>query len=178
MVDMQIPDFDTRVAILKNKCSDQHAMLPEDCLNLIAASVQSNARELEGKLIQVLQSLNSKKMEPSLENVRILLGKKNEDSIATLTPKQVIVKVCEYFKIKQTDLIGPKRVKGLVLPRHLAMHILSEQLRLTVEKIGEILGGRDHTTVMHGRDKIKKLISTDREVQRISIEVKQMLSTG
>jgi len=74
-------------------------------------------------------------------------------------------------------LIGPKRIKGLVLPRHITMHILSEQLNLTVEKIGEILGGRDHTTVMHGRDKIKRLISTDIEIQRITDEVRQRLST-
>lgn len=177
MVDMQIPDFDTRVAILKNKCLEQRTHLSEDCLNLIAASVESNARELEGKLIQVLQSLKTKAREPNLENIRILLGKKSEDSIAALSPKQVIVKVCEYFNIKQTDLIGPKRVKDLVLPRHLVMHILSEQLKLTVERVGEILGGRDHTTVMHGRDKIKKLILTDREIQRVSIELKQRLST-
>ncbi len=176
MVDMQIPDFDTRVAILKNKCLEQRTTLPEDCLNLIAASVESNARELEGKLTQVLQALNSKHQEPTLENIRTLLGKKNEDAIATLSPKQVIVTVCEYFNIKQVDLTGPKRVKELVLPRHLVMHILAEQLKLPVEKIGEILGGRDHTTVMHGRDKIKRLIITDREVQRISIEVKQRLT--
>lgn len=178
MVDMQIPDFDTRVAILKNKCFEQHASLPEDCLNLIAASVESNARELEGKLIQVLQSLKTKTQEPTLENVRALLGKKSEDTIATLSPSQVMLKVCEYFNIKQTDLIGPKRFKELVLPRHLVMHILSEHLNLTVEKIGDILGGRDHTTVMHGRDKIKKLILTDREIQRVSIEIKQRLSTS
>ncbi|KAF0193915.1 MAG: chromosomal replication initiator protein, partial [bacterium] len=75
------------------------------------------------------------------------------------------------------DLIGPKRQKELVLPRHLTMYILSEELGLTVEKIGEILGGRDHTTVMHGRDKIKQLIVSDRETQRILIETKQSLST-
>ncbi len=176
MVDMQIPDFDTRVAILKNKCLEQHMVLPEDCLNLIADSVHSNARELEGKLTQVLQSLNSKHQEPTLENIRVLLGKKNEDDIATLTPKQIMLVVCEYFNIKQTDLTGPRRQKELVLPRHIVMHILSEQLKLPVEKIGEILGGRDHTTVMHGRDKIKRLIVTDREVQRTLIEVKQRLS--
>ncbi len=176
MVDMQIPDFDTRVAILKNKCLEQHAVLPEDCLNLIAASVESNARELEGKLTQVLQALNSKHQEPTLENIRILLGKKNEDAITALSPKQVIMTVCEYFNIKQTDLLGPKRIKELVLPRHLVMHILAEQLKLPVERIGEILGGRDHTTVMHGRDKIKRLIATDREIQRMSIEVRQKLA--
>ena len=177
MVDMQVPDFDTRVAILKTKCSEQHFFMSEECLHLIAQSVQSNARELEGKFIQVLQSLKTKGLEPSLENIRVLLNRKDESDIVNLSPKQVLIKVCDYFNIKQSDLIGPKRIKSLVLPRHITMHILSEQLRLTVEKIGEILGGRDHTTVMHGRDKIKKLMLTDREVQRITAEVRQRLST-
>ena len=70
-----------------------------------------------------------------------------------------------------------KRQKGLVLPRHIVMFILSEQLNLTVERIGEILGGRDHTTVMHGRDKIKGLSTTNIEVQKILVEIKQSLST-
>ncbi len=178
MVDIQAPDFDTRVAILKNKCKEQNFLLEENCLNLVAASVETNARDLEGKLIQVLQSLKTKGMEPTVENVRSLLGGRSESELKALSPKQVINVVCDYFKVKHTDLTGPKRVKELVLPRHLVMHILSDQLNMTVEKIGELLGGRDHTTVMHGRDKIKKLILTDREIQRISIEVRQQLSTG
>ncbi|MDP3974096.1 MAG: chromosomal replication initiator protein DnaA [Candidatus Daviesbacteria bacterium] len=178
MVDMQTPDFDTRVAILKNKCIEQRYLLDEASLNLIAASVETNARDLEGKLIQILQALKTKKMEPTSENISKLLGKKADTDLKNLTPKQVLIKVCEYFSIKQLDLIGPRRIKGLVLPRHLAMHILSEDLNLTVEKIGEIMGGRDHTTVMHGRDKIKRLIVENRDIQRILGEVKQNLSTS
>lgn len=177
MVDIQIPDFDTRVAILKTKCVQHDSNLEEGCLNLIAASVETNSRDLEGKLIQILQSLKTKNLEPTMENIRALLGKKEESDLKNLAPKQVIARVCEYFGIKQADLIGPRRVKELILPRHLVMHLLSEELNLTVEKIGDILGGRDHTTVMHGRDKIKKLILTDREIQRIFIETKQALST-
>ena len=177
MVDMQVPDFDTRVAILKNKCSEHNYFLEEGCLNLIAASVETNARDLEGKLTQILQSLKTKGLEPTQDNIKKLLGHKEDAQLRSLSPKQVINKVCEYFMIKQSDLIGPKRVKELVLPRHLVMHILSEQLNLTVEKIGEIIGGRDHTTVMHGRDKIKRLILTDRETQKMLIELKQGLST-
>jgi chromosomal replication initiator protein len=177
MVDMQTPDFDTRVAILKNKCIEQKYILDETSLNLIAASVETNARDLEGKLIQILQALKTKGIEPTAENIGRLLGKKETEELKKLTPKQVIIKVCEYFSIKQLDLIGPKRFKELVLPRHITMHILSEDLNLTVEKIGEIMGGRDHTTVMHGRDKIKKLIVENREVQKMVGELKQNLST-
>lgn len=177
MVDIQVPDFDTRVAILKTKCKDRGHYLEEGCLNLIAQSVETNARELEGKLIQILQSLKINNLEPTVENIKQILGKKSDEQLKNFSPKQVVTKVCEYFNIEQPDLIGPKRIKELVLPRHLVMHILSEQLGLTVEKVGEVLGGRDHTTVMHGRDKIKKLLTTDREVQRIMIELSTSFST-
>ena len=89
--------------------------------------------------------------------------------------KLVLNLICSYFNLNQKDLISAKRQKELVLPRHIAMFILSENLNMTVEKIGQILGNRDHTTVMHGRDKIKKLISTDREVQKMIIEIKTRL---
>lgn len=176
MVDIQPPGIDTRVAILKAKCAERGESLPEEILNLIAASFETNARELEGALVRILQTLKTQNLLPTGEVIRSLLGQKPPTPII-LNHRQVLDGLCEYFNIKLSDLTGPKRVRELVLPRHLAMHILSEELKLTVEKIGQILGGRDHTTVMHGRDKIKKMISTDREVQRLFIEVRQHLST-
>lgn len=175
MMDIQPPDFDTRVAILRAKCIEQGNVLPEDSLKLIASSLDSNIRELEGKLIQIIQTLKTQNLPPDPENVAKFLGQ----SLKKLTisdHKQVLSTVCSFFNIALKDLTGPKRQKELVLPRHIAMYILSEELRLTVERIGEILGGRDHTTVMHGRDKMKKLINTDREVQRMFIEVRQRIT--
>ena len=98
-------------------------------------------------------------------------------STLTTDYKKVLSSACQYFNLSLKDLIGPKRQKELVLPRHLTMYILSEELKFTVERIGQILGGRDHTTVMHGRDRIKGLINTDREVARMLIEVKSKLFT-
>lgn len=176
MVDIQSPDLDTRVAILKAKCSERGESLPEDCLNMIAQSTEGNARELEGKLIQILQFLKINPPEGgvTIEVIRQFFGRQTTSKL-NLNHKQVLQTVCNYFDIKNNELIGPRRKKELVLPRHLAMYILSDELNLTVEKIGQILGGRDHTTVMHGRDRIKKLINTDREVQKMYIELKQSL---
>lgn len=178
MVDIQLPDFDTRVAILKAKCLERGEVLPEECFNIIASYIETNARELEGKLIQILQFLKTQNLTPTPEVVRTQLGQKPENTIALLNHKQVLSTLCQYFNITLLDLTGPKRQKELVLPRHLAMHILSEDLKMTVEKIGEVLGGRDHTTVIHGRDKVKRLITQDREVQKIYIEVKQSLANS
>lgn len=175
MVDIQQPDFDTRVAILKAKCQERGETLPAESLNLIAASLETNSREIEGKLIQIVQVLKTQNLPPTPDNIRPLLGQNRSDLPVKITYKQVINSVCTYFNIKHSELTGPKRQKQLVLSRHMIMYILSEDLKLTVERIGEILGGRDHTTVMHGRDRIKKLLDIDREVQRIFSEVKQVL---
>lgn len=174
MIDIQPPDFDTRVAILKAKCQEWGSILPEDSLKLIAGEAQSSIRELEGKLLQITQILKASNLEPSVEIVSAYLNKTPKKPLS-LTHSQIVSAICGYFNVTNKDLTGPKRQKELVLPRHIAMYILSEELGMTVEKIGQILGGRDHTTVMHGRDKMKKLISNDREIQRIFIEVKQSL---
>ena len=174
MVDIQPPDFDTRVAILQAKCIEHGSVLPEDSLKLIASSLDSNIRELEGKLIQVLQTLKTQNLSTDPENVAKFLGQAPKKPITT-DHKQVLSTICSFFDISLKDLTGPKRQKELVLPRHIAMYILSEELRLTVEKIGQVLGGRDHTTVMHGRDKMKQLINKDREVQRLLIGVRQRI---
>lgn len=176
MVDIQVPDLDTRVAILRAKSAEWGNALSEDSLKLIASSSQSSIRELEGKLMQILQTLKARNLEASPENIATHLGK-SPKKLLTLTHAQVISTICSYFNVTSKELTGPRRQKGLVLPRHFVMYILSEELGMTVEKIGQVLGGRDHTTVMHARDKIKELVLKDREVQRMFIEVKQNLST-
>lgn len=176
MMDIQSPDFDTRVAILRAKCIEQRLILPEDSLKLIASSLDSNIRELEGKLTQIIQNLKARNLAPIPENLAGFLSQPLKKT-GGLDHKHVLSVVCSFFNISPKDLTGPKRQKGLVLPRHITMYLLSEELNLTVEKIGEILGGRDHTTVMHGRDRIKKLIIADTETQRLLIEVKQKIST-
>ncbi len=175
MVDIQPPDFDTRVAILKAKCLERGDILPEESLRLLASSLESNIRELEGRLMQILQLLKLKNLPPTAENIGPLLSNSPKKTLH-IEPKTVLSAICDYFNLTNKDLAGPKRQKELVLPRHLAMYLLSEELKLTVEKIGQILGGRDHTTVMHGRDKVRRLIATNREVQKIFIEVKQKLA--
>lgn len=173
MVDIQSPDFDTRVAILKAKCEEKKVILPEDTLNLLASSLETNIRELEGKLMQILQSLEAQNLTPSVENVSKFIN--TPKAIFKADHKKVITILCNFFDLTQKDLIGPKRQKEFVLPRHIAMFLLCEELNMTVERTGQILGGRDHTTVMHGRDRIKNLINSDREVQRTLIEIKQRL---
>lgn len=177
MMDIQPPDFDTRVAILRAKCIEQGTVLPEDSLKLIASSLDSNIRELEGKLIQIIQNLKTRNLMPAPENIAGFLNQPLRKSNG-IDHKQVLSTICSFFNITLKDLTGPKRYKELVLPRHITMYLLSEELNLTVEKIGEVLGGRDHTTVMHGRNRIRNLVVSDSGVQRMLIEVKQKMTTS
>lgn len=179
MIDIQAPDFDTRVAILSSKCSEHKVNLPEETLKMLAASFETNIRELEGQLVGILQLLQVQNLPPTPENISKHLQKTGRGPNGIKAePKKVLETVCAYFNLNQKDLISAKRQKELVLPRHISMFILSEHLNITVEKIGQLLGKRDHTTVMHGRDKIKKIMGTDREVQRMLIEIKQKLMTS
>lgn len=175
MLDIQPPDFDTRVAILRAKCLEQNVTLPEEALQILSTSFNTNIRELEGKLIGILQLLKARNLPPTTENITMHLKVAPARNLK-VDPKTVLNIVCDYFSLNQKDLIGAKRQKELVLPRHITMFILSEHLNMTVEKIGQILGKRDHTTVMHGRDKIKALSVSDSEVQKMLIEIRNRLS--
>lgn len=176
MVDIQLPDFDTRVAILRAKLAEKGDFLPEECLNAIAGAVESNTRELEGKLIQILSMIKLSNQEPSLENIRRFLG--NKQSAAAhqrLDHKKVLGAVNAYFNIRMADLTGPRRQKELVVPRQIAMYILYADCKLPFERIGQMLGGRDHTTILHGVRKMEEVVQRDREIQRLVFEVKQSL---
>ena len=175
MLDIQPPDFDTRVAILKAKCDERGEKLPEDVLKLLASSLEINIRELEGKLIQILQTLHAQKLEPNIENITLFLQPNNQ-RVNKFDQKKIFSTICGYFDISTKELTGPKRQKELVLPRHIVMYLLCEELRMTVERVGQVLGGRDHTTIMHGRDRIKELLKTDRETQRLFNEIRQKLT--
>ncbi len=178
MVDIQLPDFDTRVAILKAKLKERNESLPEECLRLIAEMVESNTRELEGRLVQIIQTIRLMNLEPTVENVRQILGKsQSQTPNSPPDSKKVLNTVSNYFSVKISDLTGPRRQKELVLPRQIAMYILYEDCKIPQEKVGQILGGRDHTTVLHGVEKIREIIKRDREVQRLLIEVRQSITS-
>lgn len=178
MVDIQLPDFDTRVAILKAKCIERGEEVPEELLTLIAENMETNARELEGKFIQIIQSAKLLNQPLTEEVVRNFLGKTapiQNHQPQKIDHKKVLAEINQYFNIKMADITGPRRKKELVLPRQLAMYLMYEECKIPYEKIGELLGGRDHTTIMHGVEKMQQVINRDREVQRMLIEIKQFL---
>lgn len=177
MVDMQLPDIDTRIAILKTKLAEKGETLNENILLMIAQNVESNTRELEGKLTQLLQRRKLTGQPLTEEIVRKVLGDVHVKNTHNINPDQILEIVNKYFGVNKSDILGPRRQKELVVPRQIIMFLIHEQCKVPFEKIGEILGGRDHTTIMHGVNKIRLEINRDREVQRMVMEVKQQLNS-
>lgn len=173
MVDIQLPDYETRMAILKAKLVERGESVSEDILTYIAENVVSNSRELEGKLIQILQMSKLMGVSPDFAVVQKVIGQAPPQTSRQIDYQKVIQGVHSYFNVNQEDLMGPRRQKELVLPRQIAMYVMYEECHMPMEKIGQILGNRDHTTVLHGIEKIKEVLTRDREIQRVIIEFKQ-----
>lgn len=163
--DVQPPDLETRIAILKRKAAAERLLVPPDVLEFIASRIQTNIRELEGALIRVtaFASLNRQDVELPLAEVvlkdLIPLGIEAE-----VTAPAIIAETASYFGIEVNDLIGVSRTQTLVMARQIAMYLCRELTELSLPKIGQEFGGKDHTTVMHADRKIRNLMRERRSV--------------
>jgi chromosomal replication initiator protein len=175
MVDVQMPDFETRMAILSQKNKDLGLNIPTDILSLIAERPLSNIRELEGMLQNVVARSMALGGKATPEAVRELLGTSNEQRSRSLRPSRIIARTGEYFSYKPADIAGASRKAPLVRARHLAAYLLKTELHLPYERIGEVLGGRDHTTIMHGIEKVERELTTDAALGKMVADIKQLL---
>ncbi len=161
-VDIQPPDFEMRVGILQQKVKEIGVEAEAEALEIIAEKVSKNVRELEGELKKVLALAEMRGMSLNKEIVEAHFGtKKQKRERKRVRPTSVIARTAKYFELSSSDVRGKSRKAPIVHARHMAMYILKSELNLSLERIGELFGGRDHTTVMHGVDKIKTLINKD-----------------
>lgn len=175
-VDIQPPDYEMRVAILTQKAKEMGLSVTGEALSLIAEHSITNARELEGVFRRVAAMADAKGEEISATLVSSFFGVAGGGRKLRLRPTTVIAKTARYYGYKTQDLLGNSRKAPLVNARHIAMYLIKTELDLPHEQIGEVFGGRDHTTVMHAVDKISVAISTDPQVGRAIAEIKQQLS--
>lgn len=176
MVDVQAPDYETRVAILTKKCESLGISVAPETISLIAERAMSNIRELEGTLQGILtkaQAISGGTITNEL--VREFYGAEKERRTQRVRPAAVVSKTAQYFDFKAGELTGPSRKAPLATARHTAMYILYKELEVPYEKIGEIFGGRDHTTVMHAVEKIGEKIKTDPSMAKIIADIKHGL---
>ncbi|MBU0613865.1 chromosomal replication initiator protein DnaA, partial [Patescibacteria group bacterium] len=176
LVDVGAPDLETRIAILQIKCQKRGVELSREILHFIAGNISSNVRELEGALNKIIAFHQFKNTDPTLESVKPLISSFELNSIKkTISPKQIIFTVAEYFDIAIDDVLGKSREKRLAFPRQIIMFLLREEMKSSYPTIGSELGGRDHTTAMHAYSKINNLVKIDEQLKRDLDLIKQKL---
>lgn len=173
-IDMQTPDFETRVAILQSKAESQGVDLPQPVAEFLATRVQNNIRELEGSLNQVLAYCEMRGIEPSVEAVSAMF-ESTKTRPKHMSARSIIEKTAKHFHISMEDILGPKRDKDIVVPRQVAMYMLRSELHLSFPKIAHELGRKDHTTAIHSIDKIEKEMNYEGPIKQHVNELKERL---
>ena len=170
--DIQPPDFETRMAVLRGKSERAGRRIPAEIIEVIARRVQSNIRELEGALTRVVAfadlsgvPLSSQLVETALAD---LLPRRSD-----LKPSEVVRSVADAFGVPIERMLGRDRSQEVALPRQIAMYLLREESNISLPQIGEVLGGRDHTTIMYGCEKINDLIERDDRLRRRVVEIRE-----
>jgi chromosomal replication initiator protein len=161
--DIQVPDYETRAAILQAKAAAQDVMLPMDVVEYMAKLVGQNVRELEGALTQLIAYCEFKGLEPNIAAATGILGQiaASRPKLRPLTAGQILEKTAAYYDLALSDLTGPKRDKEIVLPRQIAMYLMRQEIGLSFPKIASSVGKRDHTTALHSVSKIVKQLERD-----------------
>lgn len=165
ITDVQAPDLETRIAILRKKAQSEKLQVPDDILEYMASKVSSNIRELEGTLIRVtaFASLNRTPVDLSLvQTVLKDLITLDEDNV--IAPVDIINHTAAYFKLTVDDLYGSSRSQAVATARQIAMYLCREMTNLSLPKIGQLFGNRDHTTVMYANKKITELMKERRSI--------------
>lgn len=178
IADIQSPDLETRIAILRKKAEIESLSVPEDVLLFIAKTVISNIRELEGALNRILafSSLTNKPITVELANeaLKDLISK---DKPKIITAEYIQEVVANYFHLKPEELKSSKRTRNIAYPRQIAMYLCRKLTDLSLPKIGEKFGGRDHTTIIHGFEKISRELQTDIELTQILNELESKITS-
>ncbi|MBM3205575.1 chromosomal replication initiator protein DnaA, partial [Candidatus Shapirobacteria bacterium] len=174
-IDIEPPDFELRTAILLIKAQQKNIKLPMDVAQLIASNITST-RKLEGFLIRLMTESQTKKQAITLELTHALLGQDNGTIFPQkmVKPREVLSTVASFYNLRLSDLVGPKRDKKIALPRQIVMYLLRNDLKVSLMDIGRFLGDRDHTTIMHGVEKVTRFLpeSEDLRVEMVGIRKK------
>ena len=177
IVDIQMPDFETRMAILRKKEELMHVNIDNEIIKYIATNIKSNIRELEGALTKIVAMSRLKGQSIDLPLAEDLLKDHiTPDGPKEVTPDLIITTVAEHFGITNLEIASQKKNKEIVFPRQLAMYLCRTMTDVPLKTIGEYLGGRDHTTIMHGIDKISTELRTNEQLKSTIETLKKKIS--
>lgn len=175
LIEVQQPDLETRIAILRKKSMERDIFLDDDVLNLIASCVKSNIRELEGSLIKLGAYSDLMKVDIDLEIAKEQLGLSEDSEEKIITIESIAKTVAKYFDIAIGDLRGKSRLKQITYSRHIAMYMTHKLLKSTLEEIGEYYSNRDHTSVIHGIKKVERMLKQDNQLAHKIYEIESSL---
>ncbi len=155
--DIQPPDLETRIAIIRTKANQDNIDIPNDVITLLATNITTNIREIEGAYTKIIAYTSLMNMPITIETAqKVLTDMGNTIKTRVITFEGIIKVVAEHYKIKEEELFNKKRTQNIAHPRQIAMYLCRELADLSYPKIGELFGGRDHTTVIHAYEKISK----------------------
>ncbi|MBG6237622.1 chromosomal replication initiator protein [Mycetocola sp. CAN_C7] len=179
ITDVQVPDLETRIAILRKKAQSEKLQIPDEVLEFIASKVSSNIRELEGTLIRVtaFASLNRTPVDMNLVQT-VLKDLITLDDDNVISPVDIINITAAYFKLSVDDLYGSSRSQAIATARQIAMYLCRELTNLSLPKIGQLFGNRDHTTVMYANKKISDLMQERRSIYNQVTELTSRIKQG
>jgi chromosomal replication initiator protein len=176
IADIQPPELETRVAILRAKCDMIGREVPDEVIQFLASRVQSNIRELEGSLNRLLAFTQLQHMPLTLETAKSALANLATDSRARrVSITEILDAVAEYYRIPLEELCGKRRDKHTVGPRHIAMYLMRQETDASLLEIGQALGGRDHSTVLHGCENISREVNDNTTMRKEVLAIRQQL---
>ena len=177
--DIGSPDVEMRTAILQKKAALENQRIDDKVIQhlaKIAADTGANIRDMEAMLFKVIFYVGlMNRTSPTIEDCDNALKVGEPDKKVQTTADHIIDQVCKYFNVKKSDIVGKRRNREFVEPRHFAMYLISECLNIPLVNIGQVLGNRDHSSVLHGRNKIQSLLTTDNRVKMIVKDISKMV---
>lgn len=173
--DLQAPDFETRVAILKQKAILEEFQLPHEVSHLIAERISSNVRELEGALTRLHAMSSIQSVPISLDMAKTALKPLLQPKVVNITVDDIKKAVSNHFEIKVSDIISKRRTKNLSFPRHVAMYLCRKHTTASYPEIGEHFGGRDHSSVIHAASVVSSKLSTDAKVKELIENIEKIV---
>jgi len=175
VVDIQPPDFETRVAILKKKLENEPIEVESDVIKFIAENISTNIRELEGALVRIIaySLIDNKTINVSL--AKDILKDMVKEIDKKITPTLIINTVANYFNITASDLKKTRRNKSLIIPRQITMYLLRELTQMSLPEIGNLLGAKHHTTILYGARKLSSLLKKDKKIQTAVDSITQII---
>lgn len=176
VTDISQPDLETREAVLRQKAKGHNIEeIDPKIINYIAQNIQSSIRELEGALLKIIATCELTSRPFTLETTIEVLGNIISDKKQTITPELIIREIHKYFQIPIEDILGKKRTKEIVTPRQVTMYLLRHEANLSYPEIGRVMGGKDHSTIMHGCSKVESDISTNQKMKEDLSSIKEKI---